>query len=75
MPRRADNDHPGGDQQECRHHQLHLHVKLQDTGEEQQLKMATASKAPAATAVASRTDRVGGSHLRKASATGMSVKN
>jgi hypothetical protein len=38
-------------------------------------RMATASMAPTAAAVASRTDRVGGSQLRKPSATGMSVRN
>jgi hypothetical protein len=37
--------------------------------------MAIASKAPMAAAVANCTDGVGGSHLRKVSATGMSVRN
>jgi hypothetical protein len=37
--------------------------------------MAIASKAPMAAAVANCTDGVGGSHLRKASATGMNVRN
>jgi hypothetical protein len=38
-------------------------------------RVVIASMAPTAAAVASRSDRVGGSHPRKAGATGMSVRN
>ena len=75
MANRADREHPGRDQQEHRHDEQHLRVELQGTREEQQLQDDDASMAPMAAAVASRTDRVGGSHPGKASATGMSVRN
>ena len=72
---RAGGEHPGVDHEERRHDQQHLNVEFQDACDEQRCRMAVATIAPTAAAVASRTDRVGGSQPRNASATGMNVRN